>query len=132
MSSEMPINRRKSTPKTSPRPTSPQDTAAEDGEDFHRTLSEVASPEPIERVTEADLARRPSLDQRLSSCSHAERDAETDMFEALSEVATPEPVKRCEDEEIRRRPSLDRSLSRASGRGKGGTAKASQVSCTVA
>ncbi|KAL5363021.1 hypothetical protein BJX96DRAFT_177703 [Aspergillus floccosus] len=111
----MTLKRLKSNPKSASISLPSKHTTEEPGQDLHRTLSEVAAPEPIERATDAALARRPSLDLQLSTISSAQPDAETDMFGALSEVAIPEPVKRCDADEIGRRPSLDRSLSHASG-----------------
>lgn len=113
----MTLKRRKSSPNSASTSLPSKSTPERPGQDLHRTLSEVAAPEPIERATAADLARRPSLDLQLSTISSAKPDEESDMFGALSEVAIPEPIKRCGANEIGRRPSLDRSLSHASGGG---------------
>ncbi|GES62988.1 hypothetical protein ATEIFO6365_0014010400 [Aspergillus terreus] len=113
----MTLKRRKSSPNSASTALPSKSTPERPGQDLHRTLSEVAAPEPIQRATAADLARRPSLNLQLSTISAAKPDAESDMFGALSEVAIPEPVKRCGADEIGRRPSLDRSLSHASGGG---------------
>jgi hypothetical protein len=52
---------------------SPGDRSDRDGEDWdpYNALSEVAAPEPVQRRTPAELARRPSLEQGLSHTSHS-------------------------------------------------------------
>lgn len=85
-----------------------------DGEPYG-ALSEVAAPEPVERLSEAELARHPSLEQRLSG-----RDRGTDndegVYWSLSEIAAPEPVERRSEQEIARHPSLEQRLSYVSHR----------------
>ncbi|KAA8645169.1 hypothetical protein EYZ11_006679 [Aspergillus tanneri] len=82
-------------------------------DDSYDALTEIAVPEPVERHHAEDLRSRPSLEQRLSSISHSNPDAEA-ACGALSEVATPEPVERLSEEELRHHPSLEKRLSSAS------------------
>jgi hypothetical protein len=42
---------------------------ANSSDDFYGSLSEVAAPEPVERLTEEEIARHPSLEDRLSKIS---------------------------------------------------------------
>lgn len=77
--------------------------------DPYGALSEIAAPEPIERLSEAELARHPSLEQGYEIFRW-------DLYGALSEIAAPEPVQRLSEEELARHPSLERRLSRASHR----------------
>jgi hypothetical protein len=62
--------------------------------DMFRALSEVSDREPVERLSGADLIRRPSLEQQLSNMAHSPHGEDGDMFEALSEVSAPEPCRR--------------------------------------
>ncbi|KAL4781668.1 hypothetical protein BJX76DRAFT_334865 [Aspergillus varians] len=85
-----------------------------DEEDPCGALSEVAAPEPVQRLTPEDLARHPSLEQRLSDISRSGHNSEDDIYETLSELAAPEPIERVSESERARRPSLEQSLSRVS------------------
>lgn len=76
-------------------------------DDPYAALSEIAAPEPVERLSEAQLARRPSLEQGYANCRG-------DYYGTLSEIAAPEPVKRLTEEEMARHPSLEHRLSRIS------------------
>ncbi|KAJ5560447.1 hypothetical protein N7513_002846 [Penicillium frequentans] len=58
----------------------------------YAALSEIAAPEPVERLSEEELARRPSLEQRLSRTAHSSAD-HGNGCEALCEVAEPVPGK---------------------------------------
>lgn len=93
-----------------PSPESSGDSEA----DPYSALSEIACPEPVERLPEEELARHPSLEQGLSSRGHGVNEDED--YWALSEIAAPEPVERRSDEEIARHPSLERRLSHVSHR----------------
>lgn len=79
-------------------------------EDPYRTLSEVAAPEPVQRCSPEELARRPSLERRLSELRSSDN-VDDDIYESLSELAAPEPIERLSAIEIARRPSLEQSLS---------------------
>lgn len=59
----------------------------------YAALSEIAAPEPVERNSEEELARRPSLEQPLSPKAHSSAD-HGNGCEALCEVAEPVPVER--------------------------------------
>ncbi|KAJ5190216.1 uncharacterized protein N7498_009201 [Penicillium cinerascens] len=87
-------------------PPLPQESEDSD-DDFCGALTEVAAPEPVERMSEAELARHPSLEQGYA-------DSRDDPYGALSEIAAPGPVERCSEEEMARHPSLERRLSRIS------------------
>lgn len=76
-------------------------------DDPYAALSEIAAPEPVERLSEAELARHPSLEQGYEN-------SRDDYYGALSEVAAPEPVERLTEEEMARHPSLEQRLSRIS------------------
>jgi len=73
--------------------------------DFYGALSEIAAPAPVERLSEADLARHPSLETGY-------KNSRDDPYGSLSEVAAPEPVERLSEAERARHPSLEQSLSR--------------------
>jgi hypothetical protein len=88
----------------------PQQGLDDSGGDPYAALSELAAPEPVERLSEGELARRPSLEQRLSHTAHSSR-SHQDGYEVLSEVAAPEPVERHTDAEAARHPSLEQRLS---------------------
>lgn len=90
--------------KTPPLPREPQESEDSD-DDFCGALTEVAAPEPVERMSEAELARHASLEQGYA-------DSRDDPYGALSEVAAPGPVERRSEEELARHPSLERRLSR--------------------
>lgn len=75
--------------------------------DPYAALSEVAAPEPVERLSEMELARHPSLEQGYAN-------SRSDPYGNLSEVAAPEPIERLTEEEMARHPSLERRLSRIS------------------
>ncbi|KAL3459036.1 hypothetical protein BJX64DRAFT_265468 [Aspergillus heterothallicus] len=83
----------------------------EEGRDPWHALSEVAAPEPVQRLSPEEEARRPSLEQRLSDMSTAGHDREDGIYETLSELAAPEPTEKLSQSEIARRPSLEQSLS---------------------
>ncbi|KAJ5798952.1 uncharacterized protein N7503_006457 [Penicillium pulvis] len=72
--------------------------------DPYAALSEIAAPEPVERLTAAELARRPSLEQGYAN-------PRGDVYGNLSEIAAPEPVERLTEEEMARHPSLEDRLS---------------------
>ncbi|KAJ5392064.1 hypothetical protein N7509_007554 [Penicillium cosmopolitanum] len=76
-------------------------------DDPYAALSEIAAPEPVERISEAELARHPSLEQGYAN-------SRGDYYGALSEVAAPEPIERLTEEETARHPSLEQRLSRIS------------------
>jgi hypothetical protein len=76
-------------------------------DDPYAALSEIAAPEPVERFSEAELARHPSLEQGYAN-------SRGDYYGNLSEVAAPEPVERLTEDEIARHPSLEQRLSRIS------------------
>ncbi|GLA56013.1 hypothetical protein AnigIFM63604_003954 [Aspergillus niger] len=86
---------------------------SDDGEDLCRNLSEVAAPEPVQRLSPQEQARRPSLEQRLSNMSRSGHEKEDDNYENLSELAAPEPIERLSESEMARRPSLEQSFSRS-------------------
>ncbi|KAL2849913.1 hypothetical protein BJY01DRAFT_245711 [Aspergillus pseudoustus] len=86
---------------------------SEDGQDPWDALSEVAAPEPVQRLSPEEQARRPSLEQRLSDMSNSGHDREDDIYENLSELAAPEPIEKLSESEMARRPSLEQSLSRS-------------------
>jgi hypothetical protein len=79
-------------------------------EDPYRTLSEVAAPEPVRRCSPEELARRPSLERRLSELRSSDN-VDDDIYESLSELAAPEPIERLSAIDIARRPSLEQRLS---------------------
>ncbi|KAJ5813526.1 uncharacterized protein N7503_000276 [Penicillium pulvis] len=59
----------------------------------YAALSEIAAPEPVDRLSEGELAHRRSLEQRLSQTPHSSAD-HGNGCEALCEVAEPVPVER--------------------------------------
>ena len=80
----------------------------EDAEDdFCGALSEIAAPGPVERLSEAELARHPSLEKSYEN-------SRDDPYGSLSEVAASEPVERLSEAEIARHPSLEQGLRRFS------------------
>lgn len=114
-----------SRPNAAPRHTTPNDgscvvhhpspeSSGDSEADPYGALSEIACPEPVERLPEEELARHPSLEQGLSSKGHGMNEDED--YWALSEIAAPEPVERRSDEEMARHPSLERRLSHVSRR----------------
>ncbi|KAL3466411.1 hypothetical protein BJX64DRAFT_250841 [Aspergillus heterothallicus] len=86
---------------------------SDDDEDLCRNLSEVAAPEPVQRLSPQEQARRPSLEQRISDISRSRHEKENDIYENLSELAAPEPIERLSESEMARRPSLEQSFSRS-------------------
>ncbi|KAL4807480.1 hypothetical protein BDV18DRAFT_158698 [Aspergillus unguis] len=90
----------------------PHNHDSEDSEDPCRNLSEVAAPEPVQRLSPEEQARRPSLEKRLSELSRSDHE-EDDNYETLSELAAPEPIERLSEREMARRPSLEQSYSRS-------------------
>lgn len=88
-------------------------TDSDDGEDLCRNLSEVAAPEPVQRLSPQEQARRPSLEQRLSDMSRSGHEKDDEVYENLSELAAPEPIERLSESELARRPSLEQSFSRS-------------------
>lgn len=76
-------------------------------DDPYAALSEITAPEPVERLSEIELARHPSLEQGYAN-------SRGDSFGNLSELAAPEPVERLTEDETARHPSLERRLSRVS------------------
>lgn len=75
-------------------------------------LSEVAAPEPAQRFSPEEYARRPSLEKRLSERSKSARGNDYDMYENLSELAAQEPVEQLSERDMARRPSLEQNLAR--------------------
>lgn len=91
-----------------------RNTDSDEGEDLYRNLSEVAAPEPVQRLSPQDQARRPSLEQRLSDMSRSGHEKDDDeIYESLSELAAPEPVERLSESELVTRPSLEQRFSRS-------------------
>ncbi|KAJ5993412.1 hypothetical protein N7451_009136 [Penicillium sp. IBT 35674x] len=76
----------------------------ENYDDYYGALSEVAAPAPVERLSEAELARHPSLETGYEN-------SRDDPYGSLSEVAAPQPVERFSEAERARHPSLEQSLS---------------------
>lgn len=74
-------------------------------------LSEVAAPEPVQRFSPEEYARRPSLEKRLSDRSKSAHDDNYDIYENLSELASPEPIEKTSESEAARRPSLEQNLA---------------------
>ncbi|BCS18867.1 uncharacterized protein APUU_11695A [Aspergillus puulaauensis] len=90
-----------------------RNTDSDDGEDLCRNLSEVAAPEPVQRLSPQEQARRPSLEKRLSDMSRSGHERDDEIYENLSELAAPEPVERLSESELARRPSLEQSFSQS-------------------
>ncbi|OQD82554.1 hypothetical protein PENANT_c021G05230 [Penicillium antarcticum] len=87
----------------------PQQGLDESSGDPYAALSEIAAPKPVERLPEGELARHPSLEQRLSHPTHSSGNNQ-DGYEALSEIAAPEPVETHTDGDAAQHPSLERQL----------------------
>lgn len=73
-------------------------------DDPYAALSEVAAPEPVKWLSEAELIRHPSLEQGIVN-------SRGDPYWNLSEVAAPEPIEKLTEEDMARHPSLERRLS---------------------
>jgi hypothetical protein len=99
-------NRQEGDPHHKKQPNLQQEQEDSDSDPYD-ALSEVAAPEPIERLSERELGRHPSLEQTLQDYETSRNDP----FGALSEIAAPEPVERFSVEEIARHPSLEQRLS---------------------
>lgn len=93
----------------------PRNHDSDDGEDAYRNLSEVAAPEPVQRLSPQEQARRPSLEQQvqLSDTARSGHEREDGICENLSELAAPEPIERSSESEMARRPSLEQRFSRS-------------------
>ncbi|KAJ6110156.1 hypothetical protein N7486_002391 [Penicillium sp. IBT 16267x] len=91
----------------------PQQGLDDSGGDPYAALSEIAAPEPVERLPEGELAHYPSLEERLSHTAHSSGNHQ-DEYEALSEITGPDPVERHTDSEKTQHPSLEQRLSSAS------------------
>lgn len=90
----------------------PSTCDSDDDKDLCGALSEVAAPEPVQRLSPEEQTRRPSLEQRLSDMSNSGHKREDDIYENLSELAAPEPIERLSESEMEKRPSLERNISR--------------------
>ncbi|KAE8422310.1 hypothetical protein BDV36DRAFT_291485 [Aspergillus pseudocaelatus] len=90
----------------------PSSHDGDDDEGLCCSLSEVAAPEPVQRISPEEQTRRPSLEQRLSDTSKSGHETEDDIYEGLSELTAPEPTEVLLESEMARCLSRERNLSR--------------------
>lgn len=93
----------------------------DDSDDPCAALSEIAAPEPVEKLSEAELAA-PETVEKLSEAELARHPSleqgyeysRGDIYPTLSEIAAPGPVERLSEEAMARQPSLEKRLSQVS------------------
>lgn len=99
-------NRREGDPLHKKQPNLQQELEDSDSDPYD-ALSEVAAPEPVERLSERELDRHPSLEQSFQGYENSGNDP----YSGLSEIAAPEPVERLSEAEMACHPSLERRLT---------------------
>lgn len=86
-----------------------KESACQQGQEYldddpYTALTEIAAPEPVERLSDAELTRHPSLEQGYEN-------PRGDYYGTLSEIAAPGPVESLTEEDKARHSSLEQRLS---------------------